>query len=222
MENNCVELFYKHSDKHKKDNLLHFNIEVINEKNIKIYRTKKFPLHFSTNQYFSEVIKQNVYSCVVEYIFRRDLFEKVGRFKTFDLAWSSDTATWLKLSLYGGINTIEGAKVKWRLSNLNISSMSNDKAIVLRKTNASIEYIKWAKLFFKKNNHKDITSDVEKVRWLLIGIIYTTDLSFKEKYKIIVDALKHLSQEKNKKTILLFWAIEELKRKFRFIRVHNA
>lgn len=212
MEHNCVELFYKHIEKHKEDSLLHFNLQIINEKGINIFKVKKFESHYSTSEYFAKVINHKVYSCAVEYIFKKKNFEEAKRFEPFDLAWSSDTATWMKLSLYGGIKTIEGAVVKWRLSNLNISSMSDDKSIVLRKAEASVKYIKWAILFFKQNNIFDITSGTEKMRWLLMGIVYTKTLSFNEKYNMILRSLNRLNLDNLKYKLILVWLFEELKR----------
>ena len=222
MDKNCVELFYKHIEKHKNDKLVHFNIDVINENNIKIFKTKRFSSHFSTTQYFYEIINHNVYSCTHEYIFKRDIFEKVNGFEPFDLAWCSDNATWMKLSLYGGINTIDGAIVRWRLSTLNISSKSDDRSIVLRKTDASIKYLNWARFFFEKNNLTDFTSRIEKFRWLLIGIVYTTTLTSNEKYTIIIDSLKRLNFEKIKFQVMGMWLYEEFKRSFKSAIAHKA
>lgn len=212
MDPSCVEAFYKHIQRRKDDSLLHFNIEVINENNNKIFKTKIFPSHFSTSDFFFNTINRKVYSCVVEYIFKRDQFEKANRFEPFDLAWSSDNATWMKLSLYNGINTIDGPQIKWRLSTLNISSKSDDRNITLRKINASTKYIQWARVFFEQHNILDTTSEIDKIRWLLIAIVYTTTFTFKEKYKIIIECIICLKVNKIKFRTLAYWLYEELKR----------
>lgn len=212
MEYNCVELFYKHIHKYKDDSLLHFNIHVINYKNIEIWRTKKFESHYSATEFFSKVINQKVYSCVVEYIFKKEIFEKVNRFEYFDLAWSSDTATWMKLAIYGGISTIDGAAVKWRLSNLNIASLS-DKSTVIRKANAMVNYLNWSKMFFVQNNLIDGTSGIEKVGWIMSVIVHTSSLNHDEKCQLIIDSLKGLSLDNLKFRALLLWIYMEFKRK---------
>jgi glycosyltransferase involved in cell wall biosynthesis len=220
MENNCVEFFYKHIHKYKDDSLLHFNIHVINHKNIEIWRTKKFESHYSATEFFSKVINQKVYSCVVEYIFKKEIFEKVNRFEYFDLAWSSDTATWMKLAIYGGISTIDNASVKWRLNTLNISSLS-DKSIVTRKANAMVNYLNWAKVFFVKNNLIDSTSRIDKIGWLMRIIVHTSSLNNNEKCQLIIDSLKGLSFDNLKFRALLLWIYMEFKRKVMSAILHK-
>lgn len=215
MGDNCVQRFYEHIENNDGNSLLHFNLQVINEKSLNIFKIRKFASHYSTEQYFSAVLNRKVDSTVVEYIFNRQLFKRVNGFQSFDLAWSSDTATWIKLSVFGGICTIEDAIVKWRFSTLNISSMSADRTFVLRKVQAGVAYLKWGSQFFEENNLVDNTSGIEKARWLLICIVYTPALSVKEKYKLIIDSLNSLNLEKLRSQVLIIWLFEELKKKFK-------
>lgn len=218
MENNCVELFYNHIRGHKSNGLLHFNIDIINENGLEIFKKKRFPSHFLTSEYFANSINGRVYSCVVEFIFKRELFDQVNGFEAFDLGWSSDTATWMKLSLNSGITTIDGAYVKWRLSKINISAKSNDSDIVQRKINASVEFIIWSENFFKKNNLVDLPSEVQRFRWLLAGIVYNTTLNFKERYVIVINIWKRLGLgHLTKSKVLLLWLYEEFKRRFKLV-----
>ncbi|SFF07833.1 glycosyltransferase [Spirosoma endophyticum] len=222
MECNCVELFYKHILINVNDALLHFNLKIINENNTRIFKPKNFKSHYSTIEYFENIIKSSIYSCAVEYIFKKEVFVKVSGFEPFDLAWTTDNATWMKLSLYGGITTIEGASVKWRLSTLNISSISNDKNIVLRKINASVNYLQWAKQFFVSNNLTDVTSEFDKIHWLLTTVVYTSSLSYSEKYWIIINDLKKLNLASLKLKTMIIWLLEEFKRNIKLITYYKG
>lgn len=213
MDHRCVELFYQHIQKYPYSNLLHFNIKIINEKNVEIYKSKVFSSHHSTTEFFSKVLNQKVYSCAVEYIFRRDSFEKVNRFEQFDLAWSTDTATWMKLSVFSGISTIDGAFIKWRLSTENISSYVEHKRIILRKVNARVEYLNWVKLFFLQNHLDDITTEMEKINWLLTEIVNTSALSYAAKYKLIVKSAEKLNLSLSTFKVLLIWLYNEFKKR---------
>ena len=87
-------------------------------------------------------------SYVVEYIFRKELYEKY-KFINFPLAWCSDDATWLVYAIENdGIDIIKDT-VYWRLSGINISSkdVKDDE-----KKIASIQYMNWLNNFIKQKN----------------------------------------------------------------------
>lgn len=210
MDSTCVDFFYKHVHKNPEHTLLHFNLQIINQNNAPIYKSLKFDSYFSAADFFKKRISSAIHSCAVEYIFKRALFEAVNRFESFDLAWTSDDATWIKLSVSNGINTIDGAFVKWRQSDFNISPKS-DTNTVYRKLNATINYIKWVDNFFQQHNIKDVSSKFEKVGYPIRVITYTKSLSFKEKISLITYTAKSLNFNKLLMRIILFWVFLELK-----------
>jgi glycosyltransferase involved in cell wall biosynthesis len=185
MDINCVQLFFEFIKFHPNEDLLHFDVDVINEKGDRIKRPSNFPNALSAADFFSKKIKWEIESFVVEYIFRREPFELAGKFEPFDLGWCSDDATWIKLSRFKNINTITGARVKWRHSEFNISSSNSSSEIVIRKLLANSEFIKWAIDFFKKGGLSDQTSRLQKARWIFIEVFRTSALSFFEKCQII-------------------------------------
>ena len=67
---------------------------------------------------------------------------------SFDLAWGSDTATWMRLARTSGIVTPAGCRVRWRSSDENISGTQHDRAIDRRKMRADAQFILWARRFF--------------------------------------------------------------------------
>ena len=167
MAANCVELFYKNLKIYDKQKIFHINVKVINQHNKLLYDCTTFPEKITSSELFAGKVKLRLVSTVVEYIFRRDLFESKGGFENYDLAWGSDDATWIKLNGNEQILTIQDCNIFWRYSTENISSSLSDPSIVTRKIEANIEYLNWIKLFFRENNIEDCTSDIDKLKWML-------------------------------------------------------
>ena len=185
MEPDCVESFYKEINFNKNFDLYRFNINII-DSNDQIIRTCKFPTVLSVNKFIQYKLSGRISSYVVEYIFRRDSFIKHSGFTSFDLAWNSDDATWIKLGAEKGIKTITNGTINWRQSEVNISPNNKDINIVKRKIYANIDYLKWLKEFLKRNALWNITYYRYFITW------YTTNLI---KYKCIVsksDAMQYL------------------------------
>lgn len=158
LDENCVEEFYTTIQKEPSATLLHFNVQVIDSNSSYVtkhkYVKKDFPKLISAKEYAKARLTYQINSFVVEYIFKRDIFEEVGRWQNFDLAWGTDDATWIKLANNKGILTIDKAKVKWRLSDKNITPC-RDSHIALRKVKASVNFLNFlAELFQEKNMEK--------------------------------------------------------------------
>lgn len=141
MEPKCVERFYSEIETDENYDLYHFNVDIIDENGGLFARRQPFPDWLCSKEFIVEKLKGNIASYVVEYIFSRKCYEKCGGFQKYDLAWGSDDATWIKFGLDKGIKTIDGAKVKWRHSGLNISPSNNDKPLVERKVEADLVHI---------------------------------------------------------------------------------
>jgi hypothetical protein len=60
-------------------------------------------------------------SYVVEYVFRRDAFERMGGFPDYPVAWCADDVAWYELSRESEIRTLPRGRVRWRASGLNIT-----------------------------------------------------------------------------------------------------
>lgn len=144
LENNCVEQFYVTIKRNPNVALLHFNVSVIDCDGEYItdskYVKRDFPNLISSKEYAKARLTYKLNSFVVEYIFKRELFEKLGRWQNFDLAWGSDDATWVKLGAKDGILTINDAKVRWRLSDYNITPKRSPETS-LRKVKATVQYL---------------------------------------------------------------------------------
>lgn len=142
----CVESFYQEIEKGEKKDLYRFQTDIIDADGkrffTKVYPQTEYPPVLSAEDYIQKRFTYKISSFIVEYIFRKDRFEEVGRFQNFDLAWGSDDATWFKMAQRDGINIIEGAKVHWRLSDSNISP-NVSAPILKRKLDAQLEYVKY-------------------------------------------------------------------------------
>lgn len=147
MEPNCVETFYE-AIKATAFDVYHFNVKVIDgESNLKSI-PPSYPKVISSYEFYKKKMSGKIMSLVVENIFSRDIYIRAGGFQNFDLAWGSDTATWVKFAFDKGLYTIPAAHVLWRSSDQNISP-DNSGIIVERKVNALLEYFNWSHGFFK-------------------------------------------------------------------------
>lgn len=153
MEPNCVEEFYKTLQAHPEAGLIHFNLAKLISKTGEVKKIPPFPEYCPAKMYLDEKIKGHFISMVVEFIVRRDIFFKAGRFQNFDMAWGSDFCSWVKFShAANGIWTCPSAKVLWRSSGENISTDYSNEAI-LRKTKAVIYYEKWITDFARSKGY---------------------------------------------------------------------
>lgn len=149
IEPGCVEDFYRHLSSGIDYDLYHFNVKVIDSYDHVIRESKSFPTVIDSESFYRGKSTACLDSFVVEYIFSREIYERVGGFSHFDLAWNSDVATWIKMGSQKGIYTMGDSFVLWRESALNITpDVSN--TLVCRKLNADIEFIAWTNKFFGK------------------------------------------------------------------------
>jgi len=155
MNDNCVELFYQELGKNEKYDLYHFDVDILNENNEIVRNTKPYPDKILAIDFLKKKNTAQLDSFVVEYIFKRSTFEKLGGFQCFDMAWGTDIATWAKLGKNKGLKTIKGAKVLWRQSSLNITP-AKDKPILLRKLSANVCFFNWCKGYFQEISFMDI------------------------------------------------------------------
>lgn len=158
MSPSCVEEFYKHLNIGAISNfdIVHYNVNIIDEDNKVLldHKMNAFPKVIDTFSFYKQRLSGKIPSFVVEYIYRKSSFVAKGGFQNFDLAWSSDVATCIKLSGEKGIYTLEGGNVSWRRSNENISPTLNID-IAPRKMDAIVEFFGWSNTYF---GDKQLTS----------------------------------------------------------------
>ena len=149
----AVDSFYKELKNKPNSQFFKFFTTMIDAegKKINLFRDKT---NLETNiisakDFISKRLRNDRFrSYVVEYIFRKELYEKY-KFINFPVAWCSDDATWLIYAIENsGIDVIQDT-VYWRLSGINISSkdVKDDE-----KKKASIQYVNWLVNFVKQKN----------------------------------------------------------------------
>lgn len=149
MEPNCVKDFYKTiQDTDFQYDIYHFDVNIIDKKGNIIRTPKRYPQNLDAYTYYKRKLLGNLISLVVENIFSREIYNQTGGFEVFDLAWGSDTATWVKFSTQKTMHTIHNSKILWRSSEENISP-NNTHPIVIRKINALNEFFSWANQYFE-------------------------------------------------------------------------
>ena len=157
MSDNCVEEFYKTLSQGFNEDVFHFNIDIINSNGDIINTPPCYPKVISSESFFSLLFMSRINARVPEFIFRSCLLMSNGGFVNFDLAWRSDNATVIENALKSGIRTIEGAKVLWRLSDINISS--ENKLLAERKDDSTINFFNWVHELYTHNNiHCSLTT----------------------------------------------------------------
>lgn len=141
MSPTCVEAFYNHIDANPSSDMMRLDVTIINADSSPL-RDVSFPRHISSKELYINKLTGKNECYVVEYIFSREIYKKVNGFEKFDLAWGSDLATWVKMGHNGGINTINGGKVMWRSSGINISTTQSPQ-IMERKALALADFLNW-------------------------------------------------------------------------------
>lgn len=148
MEDNCVDAFYTTLKLSGNKDLFHFNVKVIDDEGKVTRVPAAYPNKLDNLSFYAGKIRGKYMSLVVENIFSRSVYEKYGGFQKFDLAWGSDTATWIKFSEDDCFENILGAYVFWRSGTQNISP-DLSAPIAMRKLFAIVDCYNWIFKYFK-------------------------------------------------------------------------
>jgi len=141
MGERCVELFIQEVKKNKFD-IYHFNVREIDGRGLETGRVSCFPEITTSFFFYKERMLGRMISMVVENIFSLEIYEKENGFQDFDLAWTSDDASWIKFMRNGGMKTILGDSVYWRNSIENITP-NISPAFEERKLNSLLHFYEW-------------------------------------------------------------------------------
>lgn len=139
-----IERILKVLDKCGERNImLRFPLALIDGENNVIYENSPFTDEMiSGYNFLLDKLEGRIYSAACEYVFSRDVYQKVGGFVRFPLAWCSDDATWTKFAdCAKGIMTLPGKPVCWR--NVEGENISNSNCYDSRKIESTGLFIKW-------------------------------------------------------------------------------
>ena len=128
--------------------MFRFPLAVIDENGKIIHKNpslQEYPV--SGYQFLLNKLEGRIYSAACEYVFTRDIYERIGGFVKFPLAWCSDDATWTSIGENaGGMIPLPGKPVCWRNvmgENISCSFNYDEEKIV-----ATRQFIKWVSVFY--------------------------------------------------------------------------
>lgn len=151
MEPDCVQNFYNTINTKVENDILRFDLTIINSDDSVRRVCRNYPQNMSTETFFSQLYSGKIDARMPEFILRRTKYEQIGRYVEFDLAWRSDNATVLAMSYPYGIRTIQGSRILWRYSCDNISGKKGNLSISQRKDESTIHFFNWVDSYFKNN-----------------------------------------------------------------------
>lgn len=146
MQPRCVEVFLALPKIERDNYLVRFHTNMFGEKDKEL---PKWDERIDAMEYLERRWSDKLVNFVVEFIFPREVYNRKNGFQHFDLAWGSDSITWLKFSsdLKGFLSLdIPDANVLWRYSDENISP-NKSSAIAKRKIEAWIDNAVFIKQF---------------------------------------------------------------------------
>ncbi len=143
VELGCVSAFRAAlvEDADSPHDLYRFNVMLIDAESREMRARPTHPRTVSVLEQVQERFKGTLASTAPEYLFSRLAWEKNGGFVSFPLAWCSDDATWVRIGARQGIRTIEGPRVRFRMSGLNISS--GNVGLTAQKAIAATQFVDW-------------------------------------------------------------------------------
>ena len=121
MAPNCVASIHEELSRNRNGNVLRFNTDVIDGRGKTLAVNASHPEVETGVDFLYARLQGERNSYVVEYVFRRDAFEREGGFPDYPVAWCADDVAWYSFSGGGEIRTLTNGKVRWRASGLNIT-----------------------------------------------------------------------------------------------------
>jgi hypothetical protein len=121
MAPDCVASFYEALARDPGFSVVRFDTEVIDGRGETVAVNPRHPPRESSADFIYARLNGERNSYVVEYIFRREAFERAGGFPDYPVAWCADDAAWYEFSRGDEIRTIPHGRVRWRASGLNIT-----------------------------------------------------------------------------------------------------
>lgn len=138
MDPDCVEKFRKAHYSHPDNRLFRFN--TVKFRDEVLLARNDLPEHTVLVDWLSRKLSYRFESYVVEYIFERSLYDRIGGFPDFPLGWCADDWFWIQVMLHTDLITIPESSVYWRYSDQNISGAANDQQTALLKMTACLQF----------------------------------------------------------------------------------
>lgn len=135
-------------DTDREYDVYHYNIDIIDENNRLLKACNDYPPVLSSEDFLYLLYTNQIDARMPEFVFKTATFWAKGGFVYFDLAYTSDNATVVVCAGEKGIYSVQGGKVLWRDSGVNVSS---DKDILLmrRRFSAFIDFLNWIEVYYQ-------------------------------------------------------------------------
>lgn len=138
MDPDCVENFRKAVKTYPNSQLFRFN--TVKFQDDILLRRNELPSPISLEPWLIGKLSYRFESYVVEYIFERSLYDRIGGFPDFPLGWCTDDWFWIQAMQHTNLITMPESLVYWRYSNRNISGAANDMQTACLKMAACLQF----------------------------------------------------------------------------------
>jgi glycosyltransferase involved in cell wall biosynthesis len=161
MEPECVAAFFEAlKNTEGSHDVYRFNTVWINGENEIISERPPHPLDETGGDFLQARLQGNRNCTLQELIFSRQAWETAGEIPDFPLGWAADDALVAQLGTRRPIHAISGPRVRWRLSEVNISN-SGSRDVVKKKIRASAQFVHWAVHYFE-NGPKSLNAEIRR------------------------------------------------------------
>jgi glycosyltransferase involved in cell wall biosynthesis len=144
MEPGCVSAWRTAAGAQPQAELFHFDVLRIDAQSRPLRDEPAFAPRLTARRFLLQRLLFRISSYAPDYVFSRKAYEAVSGFQRFPFAWGSDDATWIKLAARaGGIRSVPGARIHWRLSDSNISNRDGDPVRAAAKLEAGVQFLEW-------------------------------------------------------------------------------
>ena len=189
MDNDCIKNFRLTLNSNQSTRLLRFN--TIKFQCNTVLRLNTFPDKISVSAWLAQKHSYQQESYVVEYIFKRSLYEQIGGFSNFPLGWCADDWFWVQALNYSDLITIPHSLVYWRYSDNNISGCKITPQIAKSRIQACSMYLE--KLYYSDAFQLNENIELLIFKWANKQLFYLKDfleskdiLKFRAKIKSLI------------------------------------
>lgn len=167
MEPQCIEYFKKELQNSDED-VYHFDIQIIDRNGLSLGTPTHYDPLLSADQFFKELIIDDLQARMPEFAFKTSHFKKCGGFVKFKNALRTDHATVFQCAFEKGIRTVRGPLVLWRDSGINISSSIAAATPATQDDffSTTVHFFNWAHYFCDRNGTKPLLSTMESFDYL--------------------------------------------------------
>ncbi len=137
----CVAGFHDACERDDAPSVLRFDTTVIDAESRLVRVNPRHPDRETGVDFVYARLAGERHSYVVEYVFRREAYDRAGGFPDYPVAWCADDAAWFLFADERGILTVRRDTVAWRASGRNISTTRTHHRA--EKLTAAIDFLRF-------------------------------------------------------------------------------